>query len=168
MKTIIGLCAYLILFVVAFSNYGCQRDAGGMRLTDDSTQYIKYTIAGNSQNFLSPFDSFRTVRRNGEITIFGHPFTMTDSASWQFTAFNITDITAPGAYPLIPRSFVVTKGIPPKYNVQFNDDGPITVTITEFGNMGGYIAGNFTGSLRAWTNSAIVSGSCEFRIKRSF
>jgi hypothetical protein len=160
---------YLVLFVVAFNGYRCQKDAGGSAgQLDPSDQYIKYTIAGITQNFLTPADSFRTVRQNSTTIIFAHPNNFTDSASWQYTSFNFTGATAPGTYTLSPSTFIVTKGIWPQSNIQYNDGGTITITITEFGNTGEYIAGTFTGPLKAWSNNAIVTGSCEFRVKRTF
>jgi len=168
MKKSFGLFACFILLVVTLSNNSCQRGPGDMRLTDDSTQYIKYTIAGNAQNFLSASDSFRTVRQNTSTVISAHPMIFTDSASWQYTSFNFSGIAAPGTYTLSPGTFIVTKGIYPQSTFQYNDNGPITITITEFGNTGEYIKGEFTASLRAWTNSAVVAASCEFRVKRTF
>jgi hypothetical protein len=43
---------------------------------------------------------------------------------------------------------------------------PITVYYTEFGNIGQYIAGNFSGTVRNNTTNAIYNVSCSFRIKR--
>ena len=43
---------------------------------------------------------------------------------------------------------------------------PITVYYTEFGNIGQYIAGNFSGSIRNNTTNVNYNISCSFRIKR--
>jgi len=168
MKKIFQLFACLCLVIVALSTYRCQRNIGDLRVTDDSTQYIRYTVGGITQNFLSPADSFRTVRLNSTTTVFAHPHNFTDSASWQYTSFNFSGVTSPGTYVLDHSSFILTKGIWPGSNFEYNDDPVINITITEFGNTGEFIAGSFTGTLRNHWTSAVVTGSCDFRIKRTF
>ena len=43
---------------------------------------------------------------------------------------------------------------------------PIAVTITEYGPIGGFVAGSFSGSLIEFDNSAVHTFSCTFRVKR--
>ena len=45
---------------------------------------------------------------------------------------------------------------------------PITVQITEYGNVGQYIAGNFTGIVRTVPANTLTNVTCSFRIKRAF
>jgi len=127
-------------------------------------QYINYTIAGNVQNFVSPADSFFTSRQNPTTSIQAYPKVFTDSASWQYTSFGFDGITAPGTYTLTPSSLIVTKG----FHLQYNDAGPMTVTITEFGSTGQYISGSFSGTMREFYTNATASGSCNFRVRRNF
>jgi len=126
-------------------------------------QYINYTIGGNAQNFVSPADSFATYRQNPTTTIQAFPKAFTDSASWQYTSFGFDGVTSPGTYALSP-SFIVSKG----FHVEYAASGPITVTITEFGSTGQYISGSFSGTMRERYTAAIVSGSCNFRVRRNF
>jgi len=127
-------------------------------------QYINYTIAGNVQNFVSPADSFAAYRQNPTTNIQAFPKVFTDSASWQYTSFGFNGVTSPGTYTLTPSSLIVTKG----FHLQYNDAGPMTVTITEFGSTGQYIAGSFSGTMREFYTNATVSGSCNFRVRRNF
>jgi hypothetical protein len=43
---------------------------------------------------------------------------------------------------------------------------PLTVTITEFGNPGGFISGSFSGSVLDFANNAPHTISCSFRVRR--
>jgi hypothetical protein len=45
---------------------------------------------------------------------------------------------------------------------------PITVYYTEFGNIGQYIAGSFSGTIKSTANNNIYNVTCSFRMKRKF
>ena len=134
-----------------------------------TAQYINYIIGGNPHNFLPPLDSFLTFRQSSNTNIQAFRSGVTDSITYQYTSFNFSGITAPGTYTLNPGTFIVTKGISPAVGSwQYNDAGPIVITITEFGNTGQYIAGSFNGSMREFFTNMVVTGTCSFRVRRGF
>ena len=130
-------------------------------------QYINFTIGTTIHNFTSPVDSFRVYRQDTTTNIQAFPKTFTDSASWKYTSFNFSGIAAPGTYLLPSNSFIVTKGTQaPPLSWQYNLTAPTTVTITEFGGPGQYIAGSFTGTMRESTTNVTATGTCSFRVRR--
>ena len=44
---------------------------------------------------------------------------------------------------------------------------PLTVTITEYGNIGGFITGSFSGTVEDWGNHIPHTISCSFRVRRN-
>ena len=47
-------------------------------------------------------------------------------------------------------------------------NNPVTVNITEYGAIGEYVSGNFSGILQDWYTNDLYEVSCSFRIKRIF
>jgi len=131
------------------------------------SEFINFIIGGNAHNFVAPADSFNTYRQNTTISISSYPKTYIDSTSWKYTSFNLDGITGPGTYTLNNNSFIVTKGISPAAGSwEYHLTAPVTVTITEYGNVGQYIAGNFSGTMQEFLTNVQVSGSCNFRVYR--
>jgi len=133
-----------------------------------TAQFINYIIGGNPFNFTAPADSFNTYRQNLTTVISSYPMVF-DSINWKYTSFNIEGIAAPGTYPVNASNFVVLKGsYPAPGSWQYVLENTVTVTITEFGGTGQYIAGSFSGTMREWYTNAVVNGSCNFRVRRTF
>jgi hypothetical protein len=134
-----------------------------------TAQYINFTVGGNPQNFQSPLDSFSTFRQNPSTNIQGFPVNFTDSASWQYIAFSFDGAAAPGTYTLSANSFLLTKGIYPAMGSrEYSLPASITITITEYGSTGQYIAGSFSGTMHETYTNTTISGICNFRIRRGF
>jgi hypothetical protein len=157
----------LSLLLIAFTAFQCQKEHGDTG-TDGDDQYVKYTVGSLTENFVSPSDSFTTSKYNASINFVASPKIFVDSASWQFSIFNISNITSPGNYTLDAGSLLVSRGSGTHFSVYYNDSGPMTVNITEYGNTGGYITGSFSGTFRDFNSGALVAGSCIFRLKRRF
>jgi len=168
MKWILRLCGSLLLVALAIDNFSCQKNVTDSRVMGDSVEYVKFTIAGTAHNFLSPDDSFYVVKYNSSINIQAYPHTYTDSASWKFTSFNFSNVSGPGTYSLDSGSLIITKGIYPQSNIEYHDRGPTTLVVTEYGPMGGIIAGHYGGTLVPWIGPGSYGYSCEFRVIRSF
>ena len=149
---------------VSAGNYS----AGNISACGLSTlQYINFTIGTIIHNFTSPADSFLVFRQDTTTSIQAFPTTFTDSASWKYTSFNFSGIAAPGTYVIPSSTFIVTKGNQaPPLSWQYNLTASTTVTITEFGGPGQYIAGSFTGTMRESTTNVTVTGTCNFRVRR--
>jgi len=130
-------------------------------------QYINYTIGSRILNFVSPADSFLVSRQDTNTTIQAFPIVYTDSASWNWTQIRFSGAAAPGTYILPASSFYVQKGITPAAGTwEYALVSSVTVTITEYGGPGQYIAGSFTGLMRDWATSATTNGTCNFRVRR--
>jgi len=130
-------------------------------------QYIYYTIGSRILNFVSPADSFLTYRQDTNTNIQAYPTIYIDSASWNYTSFNFSGAAAPGTYSLPASSFYVQKGITPAPGTwEYTLVSSVTVTITEFGGPGQYIAGSFTGLMRDWATQVTANGTCNFRVRR--
>ena len=168
MKRLLHFLTSVLLIVLIFCNYRCQKNPGELRVMDDSTQFVKYVIAGMRFNFLTPDDSISTSLFNSSINVWVFSDIFIDSAHYKFTSFNFSNVTAPGTYLLDAGSLLITRGIYPHSDIDYHDKGPVTVTITEFGPSNGYIAGSYSGTLESWFNNATVTFSCNFRVKRLF
>jgi hypothetical protein len=131
-------------------------------------EFINFTIAGNPQNFIPPADSFLAYRQSSTTNIQSYSRSYNDSVNFQYTSLSFDGITSPGTYT-ISNQFIVTKGIyPASGSKQYNLVNPVTLTITEYGSTGQYIAGSFSGSMKEFYTNAIVNGSCSFRVRRLF
>lgn len=125
-----------------------------------TNQFINYTVNGSNYGFASPVDSFYMVV-NPQIT----PSRIEISAE-QF---------APGQNGFFTMGFDATgvavgstQSISLFYCSQIVDSTtfvpPFNVNITEYGNIGEFIAGNFAGTINGTTNTYIVNGN--FRVRR--
>jgi hypothetical protein len=123
---------------------------------------ISYSINGGvAQTFIEPTDtlgSFYFAGSGGTTTIvtLGVGQGTTPIMSFQFTGLaqtgtdhKVTDVFStpfPGGRAYAPV--------------------PLTVTITEFGKAGGFIAGNFSGLMLGFSDNSIQNVSCNFRVRR--
>lgn len=141
---------------------------GNISACGSSTQqFMNYTINGTTYSFTYPADSlFQTASYNPN-NIFnvpviyqsGYRFNPYQSAELFYTqagisASSIQDLKKFWATQVSPDTMLVTT--------------PIPVNITEYGNVGQFISGNFSGTLtgRAPTNTPYVV-TCSFRVRRS-
>jgi hypothetical protein len=129
----------------------------------DISQFINFTINGQTINFVPPTDSL-TSYRNGNITMISGYRLLFDSATYQYAAFNFSGAAAPGTYIVDSSSLIVTKGFTHQYNLK----GAPNVTITEYGSAGQFVAGSFSGTFYdAFINIGIFfPGTCTFRVRR--
>ncbi len=149
---------------VSAGNYS----AGNISACGISTQqYINYTIGSRILNFVSPTDSLLVFRQDTSTNIQAFPTIFTDSANWNYTSFNFYGVAAPGTYLIPSSSFYVQKGITPAPGTwEYALVSSVTVTITEFGGPGQYIAGSFTGLMKDRATQITTNGTCNFRVRR--
>ena len=124
-------------------------------------QYINYTIGANVINFNPAEDSMYAFRNSTTTNVNGFK-RIFDSTTYRYTSFTFTGVAVPGAYTMNTSNFIVTKG----FNLQYNIEGTMSVTISEYGNSGEFIAGTFSGNFREFYTNAVVTGTCNFRVKR--
>ena len=130
------------------------------------SQFINYSINGTSYSLTAPADSF-IVFSNPQVTptrieINGNMFNTAPGGS-RYVAFDITDAgIAVGS----------TQSLINFYTTDIMDStiitSPINVNITEYGSVGQFIAGNFTGILNGSgpPPSATYNITCNFRVRR--
>ncbi len=131
-------------------------------------QYINYTVNGVNTTYTSPSDSFymyvNPQTNPSSINISGQGFrTSGGSTSSTYTSFSFIQ---PGIAVGSSQSMLNF------YTSTINDSTsittPINVNITEYGNVGEFIGGNFSGGLvGAGPTSTIYTISCTFRVRRT-
>ena len=126
-------------------------------------QYMNFTIGGSAFNFTQGADSLVSYR-SGNVTNCAGSHYSGDSINFKYASFNFEGSAVPGTYNMVANTVIVTRGIPS--SVEYAMDGAITVTVTEYGAVGGFIAGSFNGNFKERTTNAVVAGSCSFRVKR--
>jgi hypothetical protein len=120
-------------------------------------QFLNYTINGTPYSFTSPADTFFYSAFNTSIYLSGQKTTVYSRGVINITS---TGIAAGSSQPLL--SFIPSQVIDTLSIVT-----PVNVSITEFGTVGQFIAGNFTGTFKgnppANTNYNVA---CSFRFRR--
>lgn len=142
---------------VTVGNYTANLTACGV----STAEFINFTIGGNAINFLPATDSLTAAWNNNNTTITGYRKQF-DSANYQYTSITYPGAAAAGSYILNNNSFIVTKG----FNLEYGLTAPATVTITEYGTPGQYISGSFSGNMKERYTNVVVSGTCNFRVRR--
>jgi hypothetical protein len=132
--------------------------------SDLTSQFINYTINGVNHSFISPTDSisqqFRqsTFPSTGAMAFRNLP-SISSYVSFDFTSNGI----AAGSIQQL-NMFYADSPVD-----SFQILTPIQVNITEYGPVGQFVAGNFTGTLTggAPTNTAYAI-TCSFRFRRMY
>ncbi len=133
-----------------------------------TAEFIKYSINGTNYNFTMPVDTIfsanflnnpqpppTTLVSAGRI-----PNSSVDHAHLQFERTGVIE----GSTPLL--SFFHTQQID-FYPIITTSSSPIRITITEYGNIGQYIAGNFFGLMIGPPPTNFpYNVVCNFRVKR--
>ena len=131
-------------------------------------QFINYTVNGVNTSYTSPTDSFymyvNTQTNPSSINISGQGFRSSGgSTTSTYTSFSFVH---PGI------AVGSTQSMLNFYTTTVNDSTsiitPVNVNITEYGNVGEFIGGNFSGTfVGAGPTSAYYTVSCTFRVRRT-
>ncbi len=128
-------------------------------------QYVNLTINGVSHNYSAPVDSLTLRPAQSGTTLAGFYL----SASRMVSPFQYTDFSWTGQNIASGSTQSLTSFSTQAINDSTTIVSPINVNITEFGTIGQFVSGNFTGVLRgaapANTNYTI---NCSFRVRRYF
>jgi hypothetical protein len=121
---------------------------------------INYTIDGVSKTLVEPTNSLNayfTPIGGGWTTILDLVSSGNSNITFQFNgdatignAHTVNDIFSPG-FAIDERAIAPV---------------PLTVTITEFGNPGGFVSGQFSGPVLGFPSNAPHTISCDFRVRR--
>ena len=121
------------------------------------TEYANYTVNNVPYNFAKPADSIALYKQGSEYTIWANRINSNsnESSYISFTA------TATGTFPL---SYVTIN----TNSTSWYSTGSSTINITEFGAIGsGYLAGNFTTTLKDTIGTQTAAVNYTFRVRRS-
>jgi hypothetical protein len=124
-------------------------------------QFINFTVDGTPHNLVHPAN-FLYANSYSQ----GTTFTTTSiNGGDSLTNTNIYFSFNGGATGTFPLSFVMAQIPGIGDSLTMNISNPINVTVTEFGAVGGYIAGSFSGSLYS-TGMVAHPVQCTFRVRR--
>jgi hypothetical protein len=156
----------LSLFAVAF--YSCNKNNTDSSKILSTEEFIKYNVNGTDYNFTMPADS---VIANGLVEnpnfndpnrVFANriPASVTNFARIDYERAG----TSQGSMQTLKLFYTEQTGLYPYTTTSAN---PVLVTITEYGNVGEYIAGDFSGLFIGPAPGNIQYNIiCSFRVKR--
>lgn len=162
---------FIFLFTFCLSAacfYSCNKSNTQPPIVLSTDEFIKYNINGTNYSFIKPADTLfsgnflnnpqpppTTLVSAGRI-----PNSSVDHAHLHFERTGVIE----GSTPLL--SFFHTQQID-FYPVITTSSSPIRITITEYGNIGQYIAGNFSGlMIGPPPNNNQYNITVSFRVKR--
>lgn len=126
-------------------------------------QFVNYTVNGTPYSFTAPVDSVFIGQGNGNsIVIIQGSQIGGSSNNYMFFSFDSQGIAVNSTHPIVGVSC-------PQMNQNTNPN-PVLVNITEYGAIGQFISGNFSGTfveLGAPPNT-IYNVTCNFRVRRTF
>ncbi|NII26807.1 hypothetical protein HB364_17085 [Pseudoflavitalea sp. X16] len=121
------------------------------------TQYINYNINGTSFTYSEVDSLFAYRAAQSDFTYFG---ATRPNNNDRFTDFIFRGEPAPGTGTM---TFLYVDDGGPVYR----NNGTITVNVTEYNNVqDGFIAGNFTGTVKDTLTQAVFPINCTFRVKK--
>lgn len=128
-------------------------------------QFINFTVDGTNYNFTVPADSLTAYKnQQGGMTGGGTSVSgLASTGSFRFIGWTF-DGSATGNFPL---SYIDLSVPSLNDSVVVSTAMPVTVTITEYGQPGGYISGSFSGVL-AGSLTPNHTIQCSFRVRRQF
>jgi hypothetical protein len=158
----------LVIAVVFISLVSCKKNDAGEIITNPADEYINYTVNGTAYSYVKPADnlfadtlpeiqSFIPVS-----SVYGNriPPANPDAVRISYAKPN----TAVGSMQQLTLFATPQTEIYPYFA---NAALPVFINITEYGNVGEFIAGNFsallTGAAPAYTQYNII---CSFRVRR--
>jgi hypothetical protein len=131
-------------------------------------EFIKYTLNGNNYSFIKPTDTlFSGNQLNNPqppptTLVFANriPASTSDYVNIQFERTGVIL----GSTPLLSFFAIQQMGF---YPLPVTSASPIYITITEYGSIGEYIAGKFSGLfVGPQPNNNQYNITCNFRVKR--
>lgn len=119
------------------------------------SQFATFVVNGGTTSYVQPADSLVAFRNGNATSVYLSGI----SSANQDASFTFTGDAAPGVYPVTGLS--ITRG-----NTRYTQEGTISVSISEYGITGQFIAGNFSGNVKDNMTNAVVPVTGNFRIKR--
>jgi hypothetical protein len=158
----------LSLFAVVF--YSCNKSNTDSSKTLSTDEFIKYNVNGTDYSFIMPVDS---LLANKSDSIENPSFDPSNTVTAKRIPNSVTDFikigyvkygSAPGSMQQLRLFYTEQTGIYPYPTTSAN---PVLVTITEYGIVNEYIAGNFSGLFIGPAPGNIqYNVICSFRVMR--
>ena len=133
---------------------------------DGSTPDTTLPSSINNGSYASYFDSGTLDSVTVIDEIFSHPDSTASSAVTLLLYLKGSDNI--GSDPLANAGTPITIGDYPYATYAYSDPTPFVTNITEYGEVGQYISGNFTATFNLYQDSPAVHViSCSFRVERT-
>ena len=120
-----------------------------------TSEYFKFTIDGISYTFTKPPDD---IYQTGVGVPLRYYITATSSTQTSRLFFEGANMAVGSHQELVQFYY--------HNSMKSTVNNPVTVNITEYGAIGEYVSGNFSGILQDWFTNDLYEVSCSFRIKR--
>lgn len=174
-KFFFKLLSFLLLTSVSF--FSCKKNIAGeneLSIVANPVamqQYFNYTVNGTAFSYTTPADSLNLIGLFETAPFNENKYSVScnnipaNSSSMTLLDFDKTGITL-GSIQNIKRL------ITPQFVYAVLNTPSITVSITEYGNIGEFIAGNFAGTFMGYLSNGTSTGSSynvtgNFRVKRT-
>jgi hypothetical protein len=158
----------ILLGLFAVSFYSCDKNSTNIVLSTD--EFVKYNVNGIDYSFIMPADS---VFPNMSDSIESPSFFPSNSVTASRIPGSLNDFfkisyyrygTSLGSIQTITLFYTSQTGIFPSPITSAN---PVLLTITEYGTIGEYIAGNFSATFNGpQPGNLQYNVTCSFRVKR--
>lgn len=159
-KTIFLFC------IVSLAINSCKNSADKLPVANN--EFIRYSVNGTAYSFENPVDAVLADTSGAESETFMPPATVTGERS-PSTLSDFARIAYSRPTGIGSTSQLVVFAVPQtaSYPYEATSATPIVITFTEYGNVGDYIAGNFSCTLTSTApgNQQYVV-DCNFRVKR--
>lgn len=167
-KKSIGLVSMLALLLMIFNSYSCKKSHenknNDVQQQAAPLEYIHFNIDNLDSNFIAPADTVKFHGNGAENQLFNTVFGVT-GIHYQGTDSNYVLISFSSYNIAQGSSQRLDKIMRTGYNFLI-PSSPVYVNITEYGAIGQFISGNFTGTFADLSNNAHVV-SADFRMKRN-
>ena len=152
-----------------FSFISCKKDSAHVPVAQDPPapeEFFNYTIDATNYSYTAPADTVKNIVVGGENSPF---FNANIRIGCNGQDANYTDLTFSrsgiGLNSQQPLAHFGTTSVFGNSNILL---GTSSVNITEYGAVGEFIAGNFTGSLFESQNQSVSHNiTCSFRVRRA-
>jgi hypothetical protein len=124
-------------------------------------QFINFTVNGTPYTLVPPGDSLMSysTQQSGLIHIAGYSMNSGSTTSSNRVSFNLQG-NAVGSLP-VSELIIMAPGV---FGRQTSN--PITAIVTEFGTVGGFVAGTFAGNVSDSIGAGQIAVTVNFRVKR--
>ena len=154
------LCSLIVISSLMF--FGCSKSDDDQTSTE---QFIKITAGDTSVNLLYPADTVAgKLWSELDAAIYGQKRASNLTNDEFFTMRFSVDSTKSNGSISLPILIIFSRSKPTRL-VYKTETLPINITITEHGQVGEYMAGSFTTTMKETVSNKVVPVSCNFRVK---